>query len=170
MDTSFHKVVKTECGRARLAELQAKSGSTPSPLSFVYASLSAHLRLMWFPAIAAVRDLAKRWVVAATRSALTPNSNRRSARRVTTEARSDLCHRSDNGATHFHLPVACKREVGTGCATRPNPRGSRRDDDKNICFRPHQRFVDRRCRPRPAGGHRRHPCTWQGGPATRMGP
>ena len=30
MDTSPHKVVKTERGRARLAELQAKSGSTPT--------------------------------------------------------------------------------------------------------------------------------------------
>lgn len=48
MDTSFHNVVKTECGRARLAELQANSGPF------------ARLRLMWFLAIATVRDLAKR--------------------------------------------------------------------------------------------------------------
>lgn len=48
MDTSFHTLVKTECGRSQLAELQAKSGPF------------ARLRLMWFLAIATVRDLAKR--------------------------------------------------------------------------------------------------------------
>ncbi len=48
MDTSFHTLVKTECGRSQLAELQAKSGPF------------ARLRLVWFLAIATVRDLAKR--------------------------------------------------------------------------------------------------------------
>jgi hypothetical protein len=48
MDTTFHTLVKTECGRARLAELRARSGPF------------ARLRLMWFLAIATVRDLAKR--------------------------------------------------------------------------------------------------------------
>ncbi len=62
MDTSFHHLVKTECGRARLAELQAR----PGPI--------ARLRFLWFLAIATLRDLRKRSIVSATRSAIKPLS------------------------------------------------------------------------------------------------
>ena len=42
--SSLHRWVKTDCGRAKLAELQARQG------------LPAQFRLAWFVLIAALRD------------------------------------------------------------------------------------------------------------------
>jgi hypothetical protein len=44
MSTTIHRWIKTECGRAKYAELAQRSG------------LPARLRLLWFVLIAALRD------------------------------------------------------------------------------------------------------------------
>jgi hypothetical protein len=47
MDDQLHRFVRTECGRAQLAELRTRRGAW------------ATLRLAWFVVVATIRDLGK---------------------------------------------------------------------------------------------------------------
>ena len=175
MDTSPHKVVKTERGRARLAELQAWSDSTPThPHSHL---LRLHLARIFASCGFPPSQPCGSWQSAGSwqrrvrhspqtqkgdpRPVSQPRLVRTFAIEVTTAQLTSICR----------SPAYEKRALGA-------LRGRSREDHAVMPIRTSvsdpinvsRQAVDRRCRPRPAGGHRRQPCPWQGGPATRMGP